>query len=316
MLRSVNGGERPALGARVVVIGGGSTAMDVARTARRLGVGSVTVVALEARDAMPADADELVQALEEGIDIRNTSGVRAFRDRDGVLTGVVIAPARLDRRPDGAITAVFDGGPDEVIAADSAVLAIGQRPDVSALGPALEVVSGVLDVSASGATSISRVYAGGDVASRQRTVAHAIGAGTRAARAIHAAIATVATADTPAMRPWVVPCIDHIVAPTEVGFHAFLPSPRTERARRPASTRVSSFDEVVGPLDQGQARSETERCFTCGRCVGCDTCMAVCPDMAITRVAGAYHIAGSHCKGCGLCAHECPRGALHMVSER
>jgi NADPH-dependent glutamate synthase beta subunit-like oxidoreductase len=316
MLRAVNGGERPALGTRAVVVGGGSTAMDVARTARRLGVSAVTVVALETREAMPADADELAQAVEEGIEIRSTTGVRAFRERDGVLTGVVVAPAHLERRPDGAITAVFGGGPDEVIATDSAVLAIGQRPDFTALRAGLDVVSDVVGVSPSGATSIRRVYAGGDVASRQRTVAHAIGAGTRAARAIDAAITGAASAHTPAGHAWVVPRAEHLVTPTEVGFHAFAPARRAERARRPATARVSSFEEVVGPLDDDDVRSETERCFTCGRCVGCDTCMAVCPDMAITRVAGAYHVASSHCKGCGLCAHECPRGALHMVSER
>jgi 2-oxoacid:acceptor oxidoreductase delta subunit (pyruvate/2-ketoisovalerate family) len=315
-LRDLASGTRRALGWRLVVVGGGSTAMDVARSARRLGVPSVTVVALEAREEMPALAEEVSQALAEGIEIRNALGVARFVEVGGRVTGVAVAPARLERGRDGAIRPVFLPGPSEVIPADSVLLAIGQGTDLSVFPAALRGRRGLVEAPADGSNPAQRVFAGGDAASSQRTVTHAIGAGTRAARQIHEILSGAVPA-APAPHPGAVAVPGHVVAFSEVNLDYFPRGERAERPERPAGGRISSFAEVVEGLDAGAARAETARCFTCGHCVDCDTCLLYCPDMAVSRRDdGGYRISSEHCKGCGLCVHECPRGALQMVSER
>lgn len=307
-LRCVNGGEAVTLGPRVAVVGGGSTAIDVARTARRLGAAVVTVLALESPGTMPAVADEVAQALAEGVEIRHGLGVRALRRANGAVTGAVVAPARLTRRPDGGIAPFFESDGDVLLDVDHVLVAIGQRADLASIPSTLETSGGVVSVTSCGGTSVPHVFAGGDVASSERTVAHAIAAGTRGARAIHRMLAggrdpLSARSGSP-------------VAASQIALHAFAPLRRAARRERLATTRTTSLIEVVEGLDDEAARAETVRCFACGHCVGCDTCLAVCPDVAIARGNGGYELSAAHCKGCGLCARECPRGALAMVDER
>jgi NADPH-dependent glutamate synthase beta subunit-like oxidoreductase len=317
LLERVSAGERPALGRRAAVVGGGSTAIDVARTARRLGVPVVTVLALEPRDAMPAVAAEVTQALAEDVEIVNGVGVRAFREHAGAVRGVEIAPARLGRGPNGAIVPVFDEGPAWTVDADTVLLAIGQDVDPTGLPPRVLGPGGLVATGEDGATAVPRVFAGGDVASRQRTVAHAIGSGTRAAHAIHTMLSGKTLARFSAPPPWSQDRPGVVVSPARIGLHAFAPSPRAERRERLPSARSGSFVEVVEGLGAPAARAESERCFTCGHCVTCDVCLSVCPDMAIGRTTDAgYTLDVQHCKGCGLCARECPRGALLMELER
>jgi NADPH-dependent glutamate synthase beta subunit-like oxidoreductase len=313
-LRDVNAGRHRLVGGRLVVVGGGSTAIDVARSARRLGGVTVTVVALERRDAMPALPEEVEQALAEGIHLVNGVGVAGFVDAGGVVTGVVVAGARIERAPDGTIRPVLDGGARRIVPADQVLLAIGQRPELAPL-TALETAGHLVAVDGDGATSTPGVFAGGDLASPRRTVAHAVGSGTRAARAIHARLAddpddaTAAPAAGTEARAYVV-------APDRVDRSVFPAARRAVRWDRLPHERVQAFIEVVGGLTERAALAEAERCFSCGRCVTCDRCLAACPDMAITRTDGAYRVALEHCKGCGLCVAECPRGALEMADER
>lgn len=315
-LRAVNTGARVELGRRVVVIGGGSTAMDVARCARRLGVPSVVALALEARDAMPAVPDEVAQALAEGVEIRNGVGVPAFVGVAGAVSGVVTASARLERGADGEIGPVFGNGPRAVLDATDVLLALGQRLDPSALPAEIRVADGLVAVGAGGATSADRVFAGGDAASAQRTVAHAIGAGTRAARAIDRRFSGLRTGADGASHPWAQWQPRRVVAPSEISLDLHPPARRVSR-RAPAGTvSTASFAEVMHGIGEPAARAEAARCFTCGRCTRCDACLRVCPDMAIHRDGGGYRVASDHCKGCGLCVAECPRSALIMVGER
>lgn len=316
-LRDVNAGAEPAIGPRVVVIGGGSTAMDVARTARRLGACAVTVLALEAREAMPAGRDEVAQALAEGVEIRNGVGVRAFRASAGTLTAVVVAPARLDRAADGTIEPIFAAeGADVSIEADTALLAVGQEADLDPMPSAVETERGIVVAGGGGQTSMDGVFAGGDLTSRRRTVVEAIGAGTRAARAIHAQLSARSPGPFSAPRAWAAPRPEHVVAFDEIAAHAFARTRPAARGERLPERRLLSFAEVVTGLGERAALREAARCFTCGRCVACDVCLAVCPDMAIARQDGGYRVSADHCKGCGLCVRECPRGALTMVAER
>jgi NADPH-dependent glutamate synthase beta subunit-like oxidoreductase/Pyruvate/2-oxoacid:ferredoxin oxidoreductase delta subunit len=313
-LRLVNGGGAPVLGERLVVVGGGSTAMDVARTARRLGVGSVTVLALEARGEMPALPEEVTQALAEGVEIMNGFGVSTFVGTGAGMTGVVARPAQLTRDASGAVHARFETGRPITREAHRVLLAIGQRVDLSALPAALQGERGLIVVGADGATPSGNVFAGGDAASADRTVTHAIAAGARAARGIHARLS-----GRPAPRDrahhFAVDMPGHVVDFTEINPTHFKAARRVGRRERPAAQRVRSFVETMGILGEAAARAEMARCFACGHCTLCDTCFLVCPDVAIHR-EGGYRVAAEHCKGCGLCVEECPRGALQMVSER
>ncbi len=315
-LRAVSRDERPDLGRHVAVVGGGSTAMDVARAARRLGAASVVVLALESRDTMPAVDDEVLQAEAEGIEIWNGVGVRRIVAHNGAVTTVVLGPAHLERGADGSIQAAFDGGIETTIAVGSVVTAIGQRPDLAALPPRLVLQGAPLVGTPDGATSLPRYFIGGDLTGPARTVAAAIGAGARAARAIHAALSRSAPRgffDVPA---FATAEPDDVVDRSRVGFHAFPRVPRVSLVSRPVETRIRSFEEVQRGLDEHAARAESGRCFTCGHCVACDTCAVVCPDMAVRRVDRGYELATDYCKGCGLCVRECPRGALVMERER
>jgi NADPH-dependent glutamate synthase beta subunit-like oxidoreductase len=314
-LRHVNTGAAALLGRSLVVVGGGSTAMDVARSARRLGVSPVTVLALEAREQMPALREEVAQALAEGVQILNGVGVAAFVAPGGHVSGVVTRPATLERDETGAVRPLFTEGPWVLRETDRVLLALGQRVDLAVLPAGVHGVGGLIGADRDGATSSGRVFAGGDAASGLRTVAHAIGAGTRAARRIHARLSgQVAT--SPPGSVWAMPAADHLVDFAEINRHDFQPLRRAERWERPVVDRLGCFAEVVEGLEPAAAQAETARCFTCGHCVGCDNCLDVCPDMAVSRADGGYRISAAHCKGCGLCVEECPRGALHMVNDR
>jgi NADPH-dependent glutamate synthase beta subunit-like oxidoreductase len=391
LLRRVSVGDRPALGRRVAVIGGGSSAMDVARTARRLGTRSVTVLVLETREAMPAVPAEVKQAIAEGVEILNGVGVRAFREARGAVIGVELAAAHLGRDSRGHVAPIFDGGGERVLEVDRVLLAIGQRADLSPFPAGLVHPDGIVAATPTGATPLPRVFAGGDVASRDRTVAHAIGSGARAARSIHQTLSGQALDSWPPPPTWSSARPDVIVTPDRIATHAFTRAPRGERGERLPGARIGSFVEVVDGLAEPAARAESARCFACGHCVRCDTCAAVCPDMAIDRrggeripllphtphetprrsatgedargpmaaretprrsatgedargpmaahetprrsargdhgggpaagpvlaaEGGGYSLDAGHCKGCGLCVRECPRGAMLMEDER
>jgi NADPH-dependent glutamate synthase beta subunit-like oxidoreductase/Pyruvate/2-oxoacid:ferredoxin oxidoreductase delta subunit len=313
-LRAVNAGVAPALGERLVVVGGGSTAMDVARSARRLGVGSVTVLALEARDAMPAQPEEVTQALAEGVEIMNGLGVAAFAGRGDGVAGVRARPAALTRDETGVVRARFEPGDSVTLDATSVLLAIGQRVDLRALPAAIHGDRGLVAADGDGATPSGNVFAGGDAASTERTVTHAIAAGARAARAIHARLAGRSASPDRARR-FAVDRTTHVVGFPEINRAHFKTARRAGRRERPADQRVRSFTETMGTLAETAARAEMVRCFTCGHCTLCDTCFLVCPDMAIHRQDTGYRVAEEHCKGCGLCVEECPRGALQMATE-
>jgi NADPH-dependent glutamate synthase beta subunit-like oxidoreductase len=315
-LRQVSSGGHPRLGRRVAVVGGGSTAMDAARTARRLGAARVTVLALESRETMPAIGDEVGQALAEGVMILNGVGVLEIVQDHRRLRGVTVGPAGLERDADGSVRPEFFPGPPAMVAAQTVLVAVGQAVDITALPPPVGLERGVVAVDAGGATSLPRLFAGGDVAARTRTVSHAIGAGTRAARAIHARLSGAGPTGLWPERPeGVTPAPGHVVGLADIALHAFPAARRASRPLRPVAERIHSFVEAVEGLDEAAARAEAARCFACGHCVDCDVCLLACPDMAIRRAEEGYVVATEHCKGCGLCARECPRGALVMAAE-
>jgi NADPH-dependent glutamate synthase beta subunit-like oxidoreductase len=317
-LAAANAGAAPALGRRLVVVGGGSAALDVARSARRAGH-AVTLLALESRAQMPAQAEEVEEALEEGVALVDGSMLVAAR---ASADGVRIACTRVRFEPGtqrGRFSVTRVEGSDFELNADAIVTSIGQDADLAALAPDCPADDRLLAVDASQATGAPGVWAGGDVASLARFVTDAIGQGKRAAFAIDQAL-RARRGEPPARRDWrpgpaAAIAHDALVPLPAIATHAYPPQARVPAPRLPAAARVATGDEVQLPLDVAAALAEATRCFSCGTCISCDTCVVVCPDLAVRRDADGYRVLGDYCKGCGLCVKECPTGSMDMIDE-
>ncbi len=297
-LAAANAGRPPALGKRVVVIGGGSAAMDVARSARRAGH-DVSILALESEAQMPAQREEVVQAKEEGI--RFFDGALLKSASNGKLQC-----SKVHFKSANPLQFTEIAGSEFVLEADAVVPAIGQDPDVAALRPILAIDGALVRADASRATSLEGVFAGGDVASTARFVTQAIGMGKQAAAEIDRWL----MGDEPlgAQLGEAVP---------SVAINTFY-HPHAERAAARTlalGERLHGHAEVKGGFASEQALAEAARCFSCGRCTFCDNCFRFCPDMAVRHVPGGYAIAAEYCKGCGLCVQECPTGSILMRDE-
>jgi NADPH-dependent glutamate synthase beta subunit-like oxidoreductase/Pyruvate/2-oxoacid:ferredoxin oxidoreductase delta subunit len=302
MLHSMEGEEPPRLGRRVAVYGGGNTAVDAARTARRLGAEEAIIVYRRTRDRMPAHDSELEEALQEGVRTKWLSTIK--RADEGKL---MVERMELDEDGFPQPTGEF-----EEIETDTLILATGQESDLRLLEDVdgVEADDGVVRVDGMMMTGHLGVFAGGDMVPAERTVTTAIGHGKRAARSINAWLA----GDELGAAPPVV----------EAGFDQLNPwyysdAPRTVRPVIEAARRQSTFEEVVGGLDRDTALFEARRCMSCGSCFACDNCFGVCPDNAVIKLdppgSYAYAFDLDFCKGCGLCAEECPCGAIEMEPE-
>jgi 2-oxoacid:acceptor oxidoreductase delta subunit (pyruvate/2-ketoisovalerate family) len=314
LLHATADGEPPQLGRRVAVYGGGNTAMDAARTARRLGATDAVVVYRRTRERMPAHDIEVEEAADEGVRMMWLSTIA--RADAGTLT---IEKMRLDEtgfpQPTGEFTE---------LAADTVVLALGQETELSLLDgvPGITVSDGVVQVAPDLMTGRPGIFAGGDMVPAERTVTVGIGHGKKAARSIDAwlrsagngaagagAAARVAPATTGGPR---------LAAVDRLNTWYYSDAPVTVRPQLDAARRISSFDEVSGGLDESTALFEARRCLSCGNCFECDNCYGVCPDNAVIKLGPGqrYEIDLDYCKGCGICAAECPCGAIDMVPER
>jgi 2-oxoacid:acceptor oxidoreductase delta subunit (pyruvate/2-ketoisovalerate family) len=304
LLRSMVGEDRPMLGRRVAVYGGGNTAMDAARTALRLGATDAVVVYRRTRERMPAHDVEVEEALEEGVTMRWLSTVHH------VDAGrITVEKMRLDEAGKPQPTGEF-----EELGADSLVLAIGQNADLSLLAgvPGVEEQDGVVKVGPDFMTGHPGIFAGGDMVPAERTVTVAIGHGKKAARAIDAWLRH-ATYVEPRTAP-------SLATYDVLNTWYYSDAPATVRPTLELARRTGTFDEVVGGLDESTALFEARRCLSCGNCFDCDNCYGVCPDNAIRKVVDGdevhYEIDYDYCKGCGLCVAECPSGAITMRPER
>ncbi len=300
LLHDVAEGDPPLLGRHVVVYGGGDTAVDAARTARRLGATDPVVVYRRNQERMRADPQELEEALGEGITMRWLSTVSGF---DGHR--IVLEKMRLDQSGFPEPTGEF-----EELDADSLVLALGQDTDLSLLDRVddVSVEDGVIEIEPTMMTGARGVFAGGDSVPSQRTATLAIGHGKRAARGIDAFLGG-READEPA-RP-------ELASFDRVNTWYYSDAPRTRRPELELVRRQSTFDEVIGGLTEENALFEARRCLSCGNCFECDNCFGVCPDNAVIKLGPSqgYEFDFDFCKGCGICAQECPCGAIDMVAE-
>ena len=293
--------ERPTkLRGRIVIYGGGNTAVDVARTAVRLGCPSVKVVVLESREAMPAHHEEIKEGVEEGVDI---ICLRSIKQVDGTTV-------TLEKMIDAGERWPQPSGEFETIEADVVVQAVGQSVELDPLEktPGLAIDNGVLQVNTSMQTGVAGVFAGGDMVPSNRTVTISVGHGKKAARHIDAYLK--GTQYVKGER--------HEIASYEfLTTWYYSDAPRSQRPRLDIVRRTSGFAEVVGNLDEETAAYEARRCMSCGNCFECDNCYGVCPDNAITKLGpgNRFEFKYDYCKGCGICVAECACGAIKMVPE-
>jgi len=249
---------------------------------------------------MPANAEELEDAVAEGVQLKWLSTIVGTE-------GETLKIERMELDADGFPQPT---GEFEELHADSVVLALGQDADLSLLGgvPEIEVAHGVVPVGPDMMTARPGVFAGGDMVAGARTLTDAIGPGRRAARAIDAWLGG---------RRMAHPTRHALATPGRLNTWYYADAPHAVRPRLDAARRTSTFDEVVGGLDEATALFEARRCMSCGNCFQCDNCFGVCPDNAVMKVdeAHGYRFDYDFCKGCGLCVQECPCGAIEMVPE-
>lgn len=301
VLRSMEGEGQPMLGRRVVIYGGGNTAIDVARTAKRLGATEAIIVYRRTREKMPALDFEVEEALQEGVMVKWLSTIKGMGE--GFLT---VERMELDDKGSPQPTGDF-----ETLEADSLVLALGQDVDLSLLHnlDGLELQDGVVRVDPQTMmTGHPGVFAGGDMVPAERNVTVAVGHGKKAARHIDAWLR--GSAYTPDSKP----------APAtaaRLNTWYYSDAPHTVRPQLDLARRTSSFDEVQGGLTEDNALFEARRCLSCGNCFECDNCYGVCPDNAVNKIGPGkgFSFNYDYCKGCGVCVAECPCGAIDMVPQ-
>ena len=300
VLRSMEGEDKPLLGRRVVVYGGGNTAIDVARTAKRPGAEEAIIVYRRTRERMPAHDFEVEEALQEGVLIKWLSTIK---QADGA--SITVEKMALDAKGFPQPTGEF-----ETLAADSVVLALGQDVDLSLLDgvPGLELKDGVVQVGANMMTGHAGIFAGGDMVPAERTVTVAIGHGKKAARHIDA---------------WLKGKVfskernNEAATFDKLNTWYYSDAPKTVQPVLDLVRRQSTFDEVTQGLDENNALYEARRCLSCGNCFECVNCYGVCPDNAVIKLGPGkrFQFNLDYCKGCGICVSECPCGAIKMVPE-
>jgi NADPH-dependent glutamate synthase beta subunit-like oxidoreductase len=300
VLRSMEGEDKPMLGRRVVIYGGGNTAIDVARTAKRLGASESIIVYRRTREKMPAHDFEVEEALQEGVMVKWLSTIT--QASEGSIT---IEKMELDDKGFPQSTGEF-----ETLAADSVVLALGQDVDLSLLEgvPGLEINDGVVKVGTNMMTGAAGIFAGGDMVPSERTVTVGVGHGKKAAQNIDAWL----RGDT-----YVPPPKNEIAGFERLNTWYYSEAPHTIRPVLNIIRRQSTFDEVLGGLDETNAQFEARRCLSCGNCFECDNCYGVCPDNAVIKLGPGkrFEFNYDYCKGCGMCATECPCGAIKIEEE-
>jgi len=300
VLRSMEGEEQPLLGRRVVVYGGGNTALDVARTAKRLGATESIIVYRRTREKMPAHESELEEALQEGVLVKWLSTIKQAGE-----SSITVEKMALDAKGNPQPTGEF-----ETLEADSVVLALGQDVDLSLLDgvPGLEIDNGVVRVDERMMTGHPGVFAGGDMVPGERTVTVGIGHGKLAARNIDSWLRG---------EQWTHPPVHELATFDKLNTWYYSDAPKSKQPVLDSIRRQSTFEEVVGGYDENTAQFEARRCLSCGNCFECDNCYGVCPDNAVIKLGPGkrYEFNYDYCKGCGICVSECPCGAIRTVPE-
>jgi NADPH-dependent glutamate synthase beta subunit-like oxidoreductase len=300
-LRGVAAGERPVIGRRVAIYGGGNTAMDAARVARRLGAEEALIVYRRTREQMPAHEEEAQDAEREGVRI---NWLRTIKALEGPQMEVEVM--ELDESGFPQPTGRF-----ETLAADTVILALGQETDSGFLHavPGVEFErDGTVRVSGSLMTGSPGVFAGGDMVPAERTVTVGVGHGKRAAQEIDAWLQGDQLKRPPKHPPATFEMLN---------LWYFGDAARRQQPELEPSGRVVGFEEVVGGLSGPEARFEASRCLSCGNCCECDGCLGACPEDAVIKLGPGmrYRFDYDRCTGCRACFEQCPVHSIEMFPE-
>lgn len=300
-LRGVASGEKPKIGRRVAVYGGGNTAMDAARVARRMGAEEAVIIYRRDLEQMPAHREELEDAESEGVK------VHWLRTINEVSEDIEVEIMELDEwgKPHGT-------GRFEKLPADTVIMAVGQVADTGFLRniPGLRFNNDVVQVDPNTLmTDVPGIFAGGDAVPSDRTVTIGVGHGKKAAKMI----------DTWLNRQKVQPKIKHpLVEFDDLHLWYFGDHPRRIQEELTPEQRVSDFDEVVKGLSDEEAQFEANRCLSCGNCFECDGCLGACPENAVIKLGRGhrYRFDYEKCTGCATCFDQCPVHAIEMIPEK
>ena len=342
-LRRVVEGKAPSIGKKVLVVGGGNTAVDAARTARRFGA-EVTLAYRRSRAEMPAFEEEVRQAEEEGVKIEILVSPSRVVLNAGKAAGLECLKMKLgDPDESGRRQPIPIEGSETILAADTILTAIGEEIETAIVPSALPSEHGAIKTRVGGRTEWTTVFAGGDFIAQQRTVVDAIASGKRSAIAIdcqlrgesfEAVFDRIRVADTDAVMmsrylhirtgnpPRAATTselsrLNKVVTFSDLNPTYFTRSEPSPYPLRGVDERLSGdgFAEIhQAPADETR-KSELSRCFHCGRCTECDNCYVYCPDTAISKKECGFEIDYYFCKGCGVCLKECPRAAMEMIEE-
>ena len=301
MLHDTSSGNPPLLGRRVIVYGGGNTAMDAARTAKRLGATETVIVYRRDREHMPAHEFEADEAIEEGVKIKWLTTIKEIQG-----TELTVERMEIDENGKPQPTGEFD-----TLSADAVVLALGQETDSSFLKnvPGLNFSwNGTVEVDPNMMTGAEGVFAGGDMTPGDQSVTIATGHGKKAARSIDAWLNGTT---------YVEPEKTDIVTFDKLHLPVYSDADPRQQGELEAAKRVAGFDEIIAGLSDLEAQYEAQRCYSCGDCYECDNCYASCPEGAITKLGPGrkYAIDYEKCTGCATCYYQCPCHAIEMIPE-
>ena len=290
---------RSAVGKHVVTVGGGNTAMDAARTAKRMGAEEAMIIYRRDRDNMPAHEFEADEAESEGIKI---NWLRTIREIDSTTFQVEVMEVDENGRPQPT-------GEIETLEADALVLALGQNVDTSVLKniPGIEMSwDGVVEVGPNMMTGAEGVFAGGDMVPSDRTVTIATGHGKKAAHHIDAWLNGTT---------WSKEKKEPTVTFDKLHLNYLTDAQRRQQRSIAPEERTEDFREVTAGLDREEAIYESARCYSCGNCFECDGCYGACPENAIIKLGKGqgYAVRYELCTGCRACFLQCPCHAIEMV---
>ena len=296
-----NSDNKPLLGRRVAIYGGGNTAMDAARTAKRLGADEAMIIYRRDREHMPAHEFEADEALSEGVKIHWLSTIKNMETSSITVEKMQVVDGKA-----------VPTGEYETLEADSLILALGQEADTDFLkhieGITFKEDGTTVEVNPAMMTGYPGIFAGGDMVPSERTVTIATGHGKKAARNIDAWLRNT-TYEKPANNPLVT------IEKLQIWFKT--DAEKKAQQHLEIEKAVETFDEIVAGYTTEEAVYEAQRCLSCGNCFECDSCYGACPEGAISKngKGEGYTINYDLCTGCGVCAEQCPCHALDMVLE-
>ena len=331
LLRKINLGKKINLGDKIAIIGGGNTAIDMARSVLRMGK-KATLLYRRSKEEMPAFEEEIREAIEEGVKIRYLVNPIRIQRKDERKRLECLRMELGEKDESGRRRPVPIPHSNFFFEADNVITAAGEEIEVAFLPKGMEKREGIILTQKDGSTGIKGVFAGGDLTSNQRTVAHAIGSGKKAAMAVDCylkgndseeAIRQILIGEGPSLsifryfHPGERPMNPHVVTFEEMNMDYFEPSARRRESKSPAKKRIKGFEEVTSSFTESVAAEEGERCFSCGTCNECENCYVFCPDASVIKKEEilSHQVDYDFCKGCGICFSECPRGAISLKEE-